>query len=154
MSKSFVGIIVLMAIIIVGFLFLPIYYIGQIELARSQEVILNETQLFLDKVSDVKKITKADLEDFTLGMNSTSVPIKFEIFREVHQINPDPTSTTDPKETYSTWVPVDDIYTYNSGDIIKVRVDQIGKNLYQSFSLRTLRMYTPEIDFDLARVVR
>lgn len=154
MSKSFIGTIIQIAIIVVGFLMLPIYYMGVIEMAKAPEVLLNETQLFLDKVSDTKKITKADLEDFTLAMSSTSVPVKFEIFKEIHQVNPDPTSTTDPKATYSTWVPEDDIYNYKSGDIIIIRVDQIGKNLYQSFSIKSLGMYTPEVDFHLSRMVR
>jgi hypothetical protein len=154
MSKNFIGSVILVAIIVVGFLFMPIYYMAQIDMSRAQEELLNETQLFIDKVADTKKITQRDLEDFTLAMAGTTVPVKFEIIREVHQVNPDPASTTTPRATYSSWVPVDDISKFNDGDILIVRVDQIGKSLYQSFTVRALGMYTPEVDFTLSRMVR
>lgn len=153
MSKHFIGITILVAIIVVGFLFMPNYYNGQIDTARAQEELLNEVNLFLDKVADTKQITKADLEDFTLAMSGTSIPVKFEIVREARQVNPDPASTTIPKKTYTTWVPTDDIYAYDDGDVIKISVSQIGMNFYQSFSMKALGMYTPEVDFTLARRV-
>lgn len=154
MGKNFIGSIIIVIIIIVGFLFMPIYYTAQIDMAKSQEIILNEVQLFIDKVSDTRGITKADLEDFTLAMASTTVPIKFEIFREARQVNPDPSSVTIPKKTYTTWVPTDDIYIYDEGDIIIIRISQVGDNFYQSFSMRALGMYTPRIEFTLSRMVR
>ena len=154
MSKNVVGTIILTAVIIVGFLFMPFYYTAQIDMARSQEVLLNEVQLFIDKVADTHVITEEDLEDFTLAMASTTIPVKFEIFREARQVNPDPASHETPKATYTTWVPTDEIYNYDDGDIIIIRVSQIGENFYQSFSKRALGMYTPEVDFTLSRMVR
>ena len=152
MLKNFVGNIVILAVVVVGFLFMPIYYMAQIDMARSQEEILSEVQLFLDKVADTHVITEADLEDFTLAMSSTSIPVKFEVIREERQVNPDPASTTGG--THTTWVPSDDIYSYEEGDIIIVRITQIGKNFYQTFSFKGLGMYTPELNFTLSRMVR
>lgn len=154
MSKNFVGNIILLAIVVAGFLFMPIYYAGQVDMARSQEVLLNEVQLFIDKVADTHQITDADLDDFTLAMAGTTVPVKFEIYREARQVNPDPASTTIPKKTYTSWVPTDDIRSYDNGDIIIVTVSQIGSNFYQSFSSRALGMYTPKVNFTLSRMVR
>lgn len=154
MSKNFIGTVILLSIIVVGFLFMPVYYAAQIDMAKAQEELLNETQLFLDKVADTKVITDKDLEDFTLAMAGTTVPVKFTIYREARQVNPDPASTTIPKATHTTWVPTDDIYRYDDGDIIIVEVTQIGENFYQSFSLRALGMFTPKISFRLSRMVR
>lgn len=154
MSKNIIPQLLLTALVIAGFLFMPIYYSSLIDMAKSQEILLNEVQLFIDKVSDTNIITQADLEDFTLAMSGTSIPIKFEIFREARQVNPDPASTTIPRKTYTTWVPTDEIYEYDDGDIIIIDVDQVGKNFYQSFSLRALGMYTPEVSFRLSRMVR
>lgn len=154
MSKNFIGTVILVAVVVAGFLFMPVYYMAQIDMARAQEELLNETQLFLDKVADTHKITEADLEDFTLAMAGTTVPVKFEIFREARQVNPDPASTTVPKATYTSWVPTDQIYEYDNGDIVIIRVSQVGDNFYQSFSIRALGMYTPRVDFTLSRMVR
>lgn len=154
MSKNIIPQLLLTALVIAGFLFMPIYYSSLIDMAKSQEILLNEVQLFIDKVSDTNIITQADLEDFTLAMSGTSIPIKFEIFREARQVNPDPASTTIPRKTYTTWVPTDEVYEYDDGDIIIIDVDQVGKNFYQSFSLRALGMYTPEVSFRLSRMVR
>lgn len=154
MHKNFIGTIVTTIIVIVGFLFLSIYYGGLVDMARSQSELLNEVQFFLDKVADTKTITERDLEDFTLAMAGTTVPVKFELLREARQVNPDPASTTVPKKTYTTWVPTEDVYRYDDGDIIIIRISQIGSNFYQSFSERVLRMYTPKVEFTLSRVVR
>lgn len=154
MSKNFIGTIVLAAIVVAGFLFMPTYYMSTIDMARSQEELLNEVELFLDKVADTHIITEADLEDFTLAMAGTTVPVKFEILREARQVNPDPASTTTPKATYTSWVPTDEIYSYDSGDIIIVRVSQVGDSFLQSFSSRALGMFTPRVEFTLSRMVR
>lgn len=154
MSKNFIGTVILTAIVIAGFLFYSIYNTSQIDFARAQEELFNEVHLFLDKVADTKQITKADLEDFTLAMSGTTIPIKFEIVREARQVNPDPASITVPKKTYTTWVPTEDIYRYDDGDFLKITVTQTGKNFYQSFSASALGMYTPEIEFTLGRMVR
>lgn len=154
MAKNFIGTIIICAIVVVGFLFMPTYYMAQIDMARAQEELLCEVELFLDKVADTKIITEDDIKDFTLAMAGTSVPVTFEILREARQVNPDPTSITIPKKTYTTWIPTDDIYEYDDGDIIIVRVEQVGQNFYQSFSRRALGMYTPEVEFTLSRMVR
>lgn len=154
MAKNFIGTIILVAVVVIGFLFMPAYYMAQIDMARAQEQLLNEVQLFLDKVADTHVITEKDLEDFTLGMAATTVPVKFEIYREARQVNPDPASHETPKSTYTSWVPTDEIYTYDDGDIIIVEVSQVGENFYQSFSKRGLGMFTPQVKFRLARMVR
>lgn len=154
MSKNVVGTVILVALIVVGFLFMPVYYMAQVDMARSQEQLLSEVQLFIDKVSDTKEITNKDLEDFTLAMASTSIPVKFEVTREVRQVNPDPLSTTNPKKTITNWIPTDDISKFHTGDIVTVEIEQVGENLYQSFARRVLGMYTPTVEFRLSRMVR
>lgn len=154
MSKNFIGVILLCALVVYGYYIMPIYFTTQIDMAKSQEIILNETEYFLDKVADTREITEKDLEDFTLGMASTIVPINFEIRREEKQVNPDPASTKVPKTTHTTWVPSEDIYNYNTGDIIIITVEQIGQSYGQSFSNKALHMFTPEIEFTLSRMVR
>ena len=153
MSKNFIGTIILLLIIVVGFIFMPMYSMAQIDTARAQEEILNDVTLLLDKIKDTKKLTDNDLKDFTLAMGSTSIPISFVIIREVREVNPDPASVTVPKETYTAWVRIDDNSYYENGDIVTVQVQQRGSNFYQAFSLKALGMYTPKIEFSLSRMV-
>ena len=154
MSKNFIGTVILAALVIAGFLILPAYYTAQIDTAKAQEVLLNEVQNFLDKVADTHEITEKDLEDFTLAMASTSIPVTFEIYRDARQVNPDPASVEIPRPTYTAWVPTDEIYWYEDGDIITVEIKQVGENFYQSFSKRALGMFTPKVEFSLSRMVR
>lgn len=154
MTRHFIGTIILLIIVIAGFLILPIYYTTQIDTAKAQEIIMSEVQLFIDKVADTHKIEQKDLDDLTLAISSTSIPVKFEISREARQVNPDPLSSSIPKQTYTSWVPHENFMIYDDGDIIIIDVEQIGLSFYQSFSARALGMYTPKINFRLARMVR
>lgn len=156
MSKNFIVITIILAIELFGNLFISVYCMAQIDIARAQEVIFNEVQMFLDKTSDTMVITTRDLEDFTLAMSSTSVPIKFTIIREARQVNPDPgaVAVDGVTPTYTTWVPVEDIYNYDDNDFIKVEISQAGSTFYQAFAERILRMYVPRIQFTLGRMVR
>ena len=154
MSKNFIGVILTVCLVLAGFIVMPIYYMAQIDMARAQEEILNEVQLFLDKVADTHEITELDLEDFTLAMAGTSVPVTFEITKEKRQVNPNPAASGDEKPTHTTWVTDDDIYRYDDGDLIFVEIKQVGENFYQSFASRALGMYTPKVEFRLGRMVR
>ena len=154
MSKGIVGTIILCILVMVGFFVQPIIYMGYIDQARAQNQLLDEVQFFLDKVADTKTITDNDLADFTLAMAGTSIPVEFEIIREARQVNPDPASTEVPKKTYTSWVPVENNRSYDEGDIIIIKVRQIGKSYSQSFSEKAMGMFTPSVNFDLARMVR
>lgn len=154
MRKGFIGSIVFGIVTVYAFFVLTIYYTGVIEYARAEEQIRTETSLFLDKVADTKEITKSDLEDFTLAMASSSIPVTFEIRRGQRQVNPDPASTTIPKKTHTTWVLTDDIYEYDDSDTISVEVKQIGSSFYQTFSARVLNMYISDVSLKMERMVR
>lgn len=153
MLKDFVSAVVVILLILFLFFISPMYSAGQIELARAQDQALNTVQLFLDKIADTREITDEDLDDFSLALASI-LPLKYEITREAKQVNPDPASTTIPKATYTSYVPVDNYKVYDQGDIVTIRVEQVGSTLYQTFTTTVLRMYIGEVDFKLSRMVR
>ena len=154
MAKNFVSVIIQVILIIVGFVFMALYYIGLIDTSRAQTVLLNEAQLVLDKISDSKEITQADMDDYALAFASTSVPVKFAIIRKVKAVNPDPLSTTIPKRTITTWIPTNNINNWEQGDIVVVKVEQLGNSFSQDFARRVLGAQINKIDFQLSRMVR
>ena len=89
MSKNFVGIIIQVILIIVGYVFMALYYVGLIDTSRAQTVLLNEAQLVLDKIADSKEITQVDLDDYALAFASTSIPVKLICVTDIFiNINP------------------------------------------------------------------
>lgn len=154
MSKNFVGIIIQVILIIVGYVFMALYYVGLIDTSRAQTVLLNEAQLVIDKIADSKEITQADLDDYALAFASTSIPVKFTIIRKVKAVNPDPLSTTIPKRTITTWIPTNNIQNWEQGDIVVIKVEQLGNSFSQDFAQRVLHAQISKVNFQLSKMVR
>jgi hypothetical protein len=155
MTKNFVGTVLVIIMVMLAFLGVPLYYTGITQYAKAQQQVLNETQIFLDKVADTGQLTQADLDDFTLGLQSY-LPVAYSVTKEERQVNPDPASTTPVKETYTSWVACDkdDIYDYSTGDIVTVEVRQTSDTLYQVLATKVFRQYVGNVDFKLSRMVR
>lgn len=154
MARNFVGSIILAILVIVGFVFMPLYYISLIDIAKSQEVLLYEAELILDKIADTRVVTESDMKDYTLAMAQTSIPINFRIIKEVKEVSPDPLSKTVPKRTFTTWVSSENIDVFHRGDIVTIEVKQAGNSFMQDFSAKALRLFIPKVDFKLSKMVR
>ena len=130
---------------------IPIFYVSIIQYARSTVIVLSETRNLIDNVIDTRKLSEDDLADFQIGITSTNAYYNATIMRKVRVVNPDPNN---PGKTYTTFVVVDDIYNYNQGDRIIVKVEPIGQSLYQVLARAFLQILVEDESFTLAGRVR
>ena len=120
----------------------------QIQARRS---IVAEVTNFLDEVTDSGNLTERQVADLYLACSSYGPTTDVQLLRYVKVVNPDPKN---PGSTYTTYVGSDDIYTWNQGDILKVKVTEIGYSGIASFVYNTLGILLAPVEFTLAGRVR
>ena len=59
-----------------------------------------------------------------------------------------------PGETYLTYVASEDIYHWNRGDLLKVKVTEVGPTGLASFLYRVIGLNMAPVDFSLAGRIR
>jgi hypothetical protein len=111
--------------------------------------ILNEMTNFIDKVTDSGRLTDADLADFYLGISSYGIAMDATISRYAKVVNPD-----GHNGTYTSYVYQEDIRTWNTGDIIQVKVQAIDYTAAQRLQHRILRLTPAKFEQTLAGMVR
>lgn len=111
--------------------------------------VLNEMTNFIDKVTDNGRLTPADLADFQLGISSYGLAMDATISRYMKVVNPDGAGGT-----YTSYVFSDDLTTWNTGDIIKVKVQAIGYSGGQWLQNRILRLTPAKFEQTLAGMIR
>jgi hypothetical protein len=120
----------------------------QIQARRS---IIAEVTNFVDEVTDASTLDQRHAADFYLACSAYGPVVDVQILRYVRVVNPDPKH---PGETYTTYVASEDIYHWNQGDILKVKIIEIGATGISRFIYNTLGLLLAPIDFSLAGRIR
>lgn len=140
--------------IIILFLMLgitPLYYTSIIETARDQELIMNATQQLIDGVVDTGKLTQETLDSYYMTLASADGYYNATILHKIKMVNPDPSNAG---STYTAYVVVDDIYSYERGDEIIIKVDTLGESYYQKITRALIGLSVLKEGFSLAGRVR
>jgi len=111
--------------------------------------VLNEMTNFIDKVTDNGRLTDTDLADFQLAISSYGMAMDATISRYMKVVNPDGAGGT-----YTSYVFSDDISTWNTGDIMKVKVQAIDYTGAQRLQNRILRLTPAKFEQTLAGMIR
>lgn len=106
----------------------PMMCVSVIQWARAEQEASFDTRTFIDKVIDTRQISEDMLSDYNLALASKSTYYVATIKREVKVTNPVPGN---PGETYVTYMTVDNIDSWEQGDIITVEVEAVGLNYFQ-----------------------
>lgn len=120
----------------------------QIQARRS---VVAEVTNFLDEVTDSGNLTERQVADLYLACSGYGPTCDVQLLRYVKVVNPDPKN---PGSTYTTYVGSDDFYTWNQGDILKIKVTEIGYSSTSSFLYSTLGILLAPVDFTLAGRIR
>lgn len=144
---SIFSIVTAILILFVG----PMYDISIIQWARAESEAMAYTRNLIDEVIDTRQFTKDTYEDYSLNLASTSGYFDFTVTRKVKCVMPDPVNVG---QTYTTYIVVDDISTYNQGDIFIVKVSAVGHNMFQTLSSSLLGLNLDSEGFTLAGRVR
>ena len=114
----------------------------------SKRLILNDVTTFLDKVTDQAVITDDDLNDFYLALNSHGMVLDATVTRYIAT----PYVGVDGKAESGYFI-VDDIKELNSGDIIKVSVEEIAISPGRRLMYYVLKVDTGKYRLDMAASV-
>ena len=89
--------------------------------------------------------------DLYLACSAYGPLVDVQILRYAKVVNPDPKS---PGDTYMTYVGSDDIYHWNQGDLLKVKVTEVGPTGLASFLYSVFGLNMAPVDFTLAGRIR
>lgn len=120
----------------------------------SQRTVLNETEQFLDRVTDKAYITQSDIDDLYVGVNASGGTFDVKVKRYM----PISVPNGDTTETKYVAVPYFDADTgkesqMTKGDIVKVTVKQVGVSPAQRMLWAFLRIDDNASDITLAATV-
>lgn len=151
MKMSIPGLVIGIVLTVLLLVVTPIYYTGIVQWAKSENMMMSDVIELVDKVGDTRILTKDMLADFNLALASKPLNYTYKITRETRVVNPDPVN---PGSTYTSYVPVDDISTWEQGDLITVRVEPLGESTFSTIALRLFGFTTSRDAFQITRRVR
>ena len=136
---SFIMIIIMLATVMVS------------EQLTARRSIIAEVTNFIDEVTDTGILNEKHASDLYLACSAYGPVCDVQILRYSKVVNPDPKS---PGDTYITYVTTDDIYQWNQGDLVKVKVTEIGATGLASFLYNSFGLTLSPINFTLAGRIR
>lgn len=125
------------------------------DIMKMERAALNESELFLDKVTDKAIITDNDIDDFYIGLNATGGTYDVQVKRYISTSIPDDAGEVRTKYVS---VPYKEKGTgkaslLNKGDIVKVEIKEVGSSPAKRMMWAILRIEDKKGDFSLAKAV-
>lgn len=151
MRSSVIGTVVSGILVILLLVVTPLYYIGIVEWAKAENEVIADTRNLIDEVIDTRVLTDDMMADYNLSLAAKSNYYRATITREVKVVNPDPLN---PGKTHTNYMVVDDITNWNKGDLITVKVEQVGTNYFRTISRAMLGLDIQSNDIQMTGRVR
>lgn len=139
---------VIMCFIMILIMLSTVMVSDQVQARRS---IVAEVTNFVDEVTDTGVLDEKHVADLYLACSAYGPITDVQILRYVKVVNPDPKN---PGSTYMTYVGSEDIYQWNQGDLLKVKVVEVGPTGLASFLYRVFGLNMAPVDFSLAGRIR
>lgn len=126
---------------------LAIYFMYEYEQAKF--LIIKDISFFIDNVTLKGSVEKHDINELEVNVNSHGIPVKVTVSRLMRVVTTDVNSN----QRY-TYFKIDDLSGLNVGDIIQVKVKEIGYSVHRAFISRFLFINLNDFEVTLAGVVR
>lgn len=123
-----------------------------VKLVTARHEMLNETNSFIDQVTDTGICTDATLQNYYLDMASHGYSVDVGVKRYEAVVNP--VSQDTDKGTQVTYIPNSDISLYNQGDFVQVKVHFVSDSSMARIVYRVVHIFFPLSDFELSGMVR
>ncbi len=164
--SDFINKVITLILIFVMLVLAPLLISYVSEEAVTERMILNEVNLFIDKVTDKKTITEYDLDDLYLGVNSHGGVYNVTVDR--YMVIEEPLGNGD-SGTRLVYMRVDDAVklmngeiedledgqvTLNTSDVVKVHVEEAVLSPAKRLLWILLRIDEGNFEFSLAGTVR
>lgn len=140
-------------------IFAPMVFMTLNRSVTMNRSILNEMANFVDKICDNGVLTKDDMSDLYLAVNSFGVPMDVTLSRYVRMVNP----TQDSKGTYAVYTASEVIdqdkletkdYQFDKGDILQLEVRALNYTSSQQIMYNILKISEKKFSQVLAGRVR
>jgi ABC-type amino acid transport system permease subunit len=120
----------------------------------AKRLILNEVSQFIDRVTDKGSVTKDDMDDLYIALNTHGAAFDAEVVRYVRTAVPSGAGAAE-----SVYIAADDTFgsvtvVLRAGDVVQVRVTELTRTTAQKLLYKLMRVYEKNFDFTLAGVVR
>ena len=119
-------------------------------LARRE--ILNDVEVFIDKVSDTSTITQDDIDELMLSCNSHGLTVDVDINRLTEVAVYDSTNSV-AQTNYISTDDLESLKNINKGDIIQVHIKEMTISSARQATYRILGIDENALEFSLAGVV-
>ena len=139
---------VVLCFILIIIMLVNVMVSDQLQARRS---IVAEVTNFVDEVTDTAVLDEKHVADLYLACSAYGPLVDVQILRYAKVVNPDPKN---PGDTYMTYVGSDDIYSWNQGDLLKVKVTEVGPTGLASFLYSVFGLNMAPVDFTLAGRIR
>lgn len=139
---------VVMCFVMIVMMLANVMVSDQVQARRS---IVADVTNFIDEITDTGVLDEKHLADLYLACSTYGPVVDVQVLRYVRVVNPDPKN---PGDTYTTYVGSDNIYQWNKGDLIKVKVTEVGPTGLASFLYNVFGLTMAPVDFSLAGRIR
>ena len=150
--SDFINKIVTVIMIFVLLVMAPLLISYKNDNMLARRAILNDVELFIDKVQDTTNITDDDLDDLYLACNSHGLTVNVTVKRLVSTAIYD--AETDIAQT--NYFAVDDkdlLKNMNKGDVVQVRIKEETISTQRKATYRLLGIDEGALEFTLAGVI-
>ena len=150
---DFVNKILTLILIFVLLVIAPLTISYKIDEMVMKRLVLNEVSQFIDTVTDKGSIRQEDLDDLYLGVNSCGGTFDVDVKRLIRVASEHVNPETGNNEIRTTYFSNSDLEVLNTGDVVKVTVEEIGTSPATKFIWNVLRIDSGKFKFSLASPV-
>lgn len=151
---DFVNKIITLIMIFVLLVIAPLTISYMTDEMTMQRLVLNEVSQFIDVVTDKGSIRKEDLDDLYLGVNSCGGTFNVDVKRLIRVASEHVDPDTGNPEIQNMFFSDDRLDILNTGDVVKVTVEEVGISPTKRFIWNVLRIDSGKFKFSLAGSVR
>lgn len=112
-------------------------------------LVMAEAEVFKDKVCDSGVLSQKMIDDFYLGCSSHGAVVDIKIERYKGIVNPDGNGST-----YMTYTPMENIYKFDKGDIVKIKVKELEGTGVHRMYYNMVHFYKQPLDITIPGMVR
>ena len=149
MIPKIIGVLLAFALLVIA----PLTIRAMTEDMAGQRLILNEASQFIDRVTDKGSVTARDMDDLYFAVNIHGGAFDAVVVRYIRVAVPISAGISDSvyiaKDVFDSTA-----LTLYPGDVVQVRVHAVTKTNAQGLLRRLMRVYEPDLEFELAGTVR
>lgn len=154
--SDFINKVVTVILVFVMFIMAPMILSYKTDDMLAKREILNDVEMFIDKVQDTSSISQNDLDKLYIDCNSHGLNVNVQVKRLIATAVFDPDADGGKGVAQTNYFAVDDeesLKDINAGDIIHVHISEVTTSSSRIATYRILGIDEGPLNFSLAGVV-